>query len=230
MAAILMSRFSSRKETSCLPLLNVGFAPRASGTDSPADWMPTDKLSGLKRIKLKTWTSIARPYDERAFKPTWPHFCLAFVPASGHIQVYCRYIRCSDTGKRFFNRTEASCLPLLNAGSNPGSLEPNLWQTEFPLTNRLSYWENLDSIARPYDQRAFSPLDPLPVGFRIWRWRYTCLSLLISMLWHRQAIFESKGDKLSSSAERRTRTRVSGTESLTDRMPADKRLSHRASC
>ena len=29
----------------------------------------------------------------------------------------------------------------------------------------------------------------------------TCMLLLISMLWHRQAIFESKGDKLSSSAE-----------------------------
>ena len=34
---------------------------------------------------------------------------------------------------------------------------------------------------------------------------HTCL-LLISMLWHRQAIFESKGDKLSSSAEGRIRT------------------------
>ena len=32
------------------------------------------------------------------------------------------------------------------------------------------------------------------------------LLLLISMLWHRQAIFESKGDKLSSSAEGRIRT------------------------
>ena len=29
----------------------------------------------------------------------------------------------------------------------------------------------------------------LPVGFRTWLWRYTCLLLLISMLWHRQAIF-----------------------------------------
>ena len=35
---------------------------------------------------------------------------------------------------------------------------------------------------------------------------HTCLLLLISMLWHRQAIFESKGDKLSSSAECRIRT------------------------
>ena len=51
----------------------------------------------------------------------------------------------------------------------------------------------------------------------------TYLLLLISMLWHRQAIFESKGDKLSSSAECRIRTqRVSGTESPADWMPADK--------
>ena len=35
----------------------------------------------------------------------------------------------------------------------------------------------------------------------------TCLLLLISMLWQRQVIFESKGDKLSSSAECRIRTR-----------------------
>ena len=33
-----------------------------------------------------------------------------------------------------------------------------------------------------------------------------CLLLLISMFWHRQAIFESKGDRLSSSAECRIRT------------------------
>ena len=42
---------------------------------------------------------------------------------------------------------------------------------------------------------------PLPVGFRTGLWRYTCLLLLIAMLWHRQAIFESEGDKLPSSAE-----------------------------
>ena len=46
----------------------------------------------------------------------------------------------------------------------------------------------------------------LPVGFGTWLWRYTCLLLLILMLWHRQAIFDSKGDKLSSSAECRIRT------------------------
>ena len=48
---------------------------------------------------------------------------------------------------------------------------------------------------------------PLPFGIRTWLWRYTCLLVLISMLWHRQAIFESKWDKLSSSAECRIWTR-----------------------
>ena len=46
-------------------------------------------------------------------------------------------------------------------------------------------------------------LVPLSVDFRTWLWRYTCLLLLVSMLWHRQAIFNSKGDKLCSSAESR---------------------------
>ena len=51
---------------------------------------------------------------------------------------------------------------------------------------------------------------------------HTYLLLLISMLWHRQAIFESKGDKFSSSAECRIRTqRVSETQFPADWMPAD---------
>ena len=44
-------------------------------------------------------------------------------------------------------------------------------------------------------------LTPLSVDFHTWLWRYTYLLLLISMLWHTQAIFKSKGDKLCSSAE-----------------------------
>ena len=48
------------------------------------------------------------------------------------------------------------------------------------------------------------------------------LLLFISMLWQRQTIFESKGDKLSSSFECRIRTRISRTESPADWMPADK--------
>ena len=44
-------------------------------------------------------------------------------------------------------------------------------------------------------------LTSLPSGFRTWFWRYTCLLVLISMLWHRQAIFKSKGNNTSSTAE-----------------------------
>ena len=48
---------------------------------------------------------------------------------------------------------------------------------------------------------------------------HTCL-LLISMLWHRQAIFESKGDKLSSSAEGRIRTHQGLRHQIASRLNA----------
>ena len=89
-----------------------------------------------------------------------PNFC--YCPDS--TRVCCCLFRCSGTCKRFSNPKETSCLPLLHAGFEPrGSLETNLQQTECPLTNRLSYRGsslNLNSTARPYSQRAFSPLGP----------------------------------------------------------------------
>ena len=65
-------------------------------------------------------------------------------------------------------------------------------------------------------------LTPLSVDFSTWRWRYTYLLLLILMLWHRQATFKSKRDKLSSSAESRIWTRDPNTKSPADWMLADK--------
>ena len=76
------------------------------------------------------------------------------------------------------------------------------WQTDWAIEDQD---KNLNSTARPYDQQAFSPPDPTAI-WHIHTYIHTCLLLLISMLWHRQAIFESKGDKLSSSAEGRIRT------------------------
>ena len=49
---------------------------------------------------------------------------------------------------------------------------------------------------------------------------HTYLLLLISMLWHRQAIFESKGDKLSSSAESRIRTHQGLRHQIASRLNA----------
>ena len=78
------------------------------------------------------------------------------------------------------------------------------WQTDWAIEDQA---KNLNLTARPYDQRTFSPLGPTISWLRTWLWRYTCLLLLISMLWHRQAIFKSKGDKLCSSTESRIWTR-----------------------
>ena len=67
-----------------------------------------------------------------------------------------------------------------------------------------------------------SHLAPLSVDFRTRLWRYTCLLLLISMLWHRQAIFKSKGDKLGFSVHCRIWTWSPDTNSQADWMLADK--------
>ena len=96
---------------------------------------------------------------------------------------------------------------------NPGPQTPNCQQTECSLTNRLSYRGS--SFFKKTCTRQLIPmisehsahLAPLSVDFRTWLWRYAYLLLLISMLWHRQAIFKSKGDKLCSSAECRIWTR-----------------------
>ena len=78
------------------------------------------------------------------------------------------------------------------------------WQTDWAiedLAKKNWTWQPVPMIS---EHSAHST--PQPFGIRTWLLRYTCLLLLISMLWHRQAIFESKGDKLSSSAECRIRT------------------------
>ena len=109
--------------------------------------------------------------------------------------------------------------------SNPsGSQTPNRQQTECPLTNRLSY---RGSSSKTWTRQPVPMISehsvhstPQPFGIRTWLWRYTCLLLLISMLWHRQAIFESKGDKLSSSAECRIRTHQGLRHQIASRLNA----------
>ena len=93
------------------------------------------------------------------------------------------------------------------------------WQTDWAIEDQTKAWTQWP-VPMISDHSAHST--PLLVGYRTWLWRYTCL-MWISMLWHRQAIFEWKGDKLSSPTECRIWTQtVSGTESPTDWMPAHK--------
>ena len=70
-------------------------------------------------------------------------------------------------------------------------------QTDWAIEDQAKTWTRQPV---PMTSEHSAHLTSLPFGFRTWLWRYTCLLLLISMLWHKQAIFEYKGDKLSSSA------------------------------
>ena len=123
----------------------------------------------------------------------------------------CCQFRCSDTGKRYSYRMETSCVPLLKAGFEPGNPNTKLpadWMLDDKPTElsriKLETWTR-QPVPMVSEQSAH--LTPLSVDFRTWLWRYTYLLLLISMLWHRQAVFKSKGDKLCSSAGSRILTR-----------------------
>ena len=144
-------------------------------------------------------------------QPTQLHCQLAFAPGSGDIHVCCRSYRCSGTGKRYWNREETGTLPLLNAGFEPkfsDTYSPADWMPADKPTE-LSRIKLKTSIRQPVPMisKHSAHSTSLPVGFLTWLWRYTCLLLWTSMLWHREAIFESKGDKLSNYAECRIRTK-----------------------
>ena len=87
-------RYSNRKETSCLPLLNAGFEPNVSDTYSPADWMPADKPTELSKIKLKTWTRQPSLWSA-SIQPTRPHCQLAFAPGYIYIFIYIYICKCT---------------------------------------------------------------------------------------------------------------------------------------
>ena len=176
--------------------------------------MPADKPTELSRIKLKTWTRqpvpmISKHSAHSTLLPigfrTWLWrytYLLLLISMLWHRQAIFESkgdklsssaegrIRTQDLRYLFTSRLNAC------------------WQTDWAIEDQA---KNLNSTARPYDQQAFSPLDLIAnwlshLALAIYIYIHTCLLLLISMLWHRQAIFESKGDKLSSSAESRIRT------------------------
>ena len=98
-------------------------------------------------------------------------------------------------------------------------MEYVIWMPTPKPTDLSGNKQILNSAARPYDEWAFSPL----VCTADWLWRYPCLQLLIFMLWPRQAIFESKEAKFSSSGECRIISwEVWNTKSPADWMPTHK--------
>ena len=114
--------------------------------------MLADKPTELSGIKLKVLNSTARLISKH----------------SAHLTPLSVDFR-SGTGKMLWhsyysNRKETSCVPLLNAGFEPGVLDtksPADWMlADKPTELSRIKPKNLNSTARPYDQRAFSPLDP----------------------------------------------------------------------
>ena len=121
----------------------------------------TNRLS--YRGSSKNFNSTARPYDQRAFSPLDPtvswlsHFALEI-----YIFVVVNFDALAQASDIQIERRQVLFLCWMQ-DLNPGCQTPNRQHTECSLTNRLSYRrssKNLNSTARPYDQGAFSPLDP----------------------------------------------------------------------
>ena len=81
-------RYSNRKETSCLPLLNAGFEPKvrhlfASRLNAcwQTDWAIEDQAKNLELDSPSLWSA--------SIQPTRPHCQLAFAPGSGDIHICC---------------------------------------------------------------------------------------------------------------------------------------------
>ena len=185
----------------------------------------TNRLS--YRGSSKNLNSTARPYDQQAFSPPDPtaiwHSHLALAIYTFVVVNFDALAQASDF------RIERRQVVFLcwRQDSNPEGLRHLFanrlnacWQTDWAIEDQA---KTRTRQPVPMINKHSAHSTSLTVGFRTWLWRYTHLLLWISMLWHRQAIFESKGDELSSSAEGRIRTqRVSYTYSSADWMLADK--------
>ena len=221
-------RFSNRKETKLSSSAESRIrTQRVSDTYSPADWMPADKPTELSRIKLKTWTRqpvpmISKhsahltplPFGIRTWLWRYTYLLLLIL------MLWHRQAIFESKGDKLSSSAESRIRTQRVWDTySPADWMPADKPTELSGT-KLKTWTRQPV---PMISKHSAHLTPLPFGIHSWLWRYTYLLLLISMLWHRQAIFESKGDKLSSSAESRIRTqRVSDTYSPADWMPADK--------
>ena len=161
--AIYIFAVVNRKETSCVPLQNVGLEPGVPDTKSPADLMHADKPTELSRIKLKTWTRQPVPMisnHSAHLTPlsvdfsTWLRrytYLLLLISMLWHRQAIFKSKGnklCSSAECRIWTRgPRHQIASRLNAR----------WQTDWAIEDQA---KNLNSTARPYDQRAFSPLDP----------------------------------------------------------------------
>ena len=166
-ALVQASDIQIKKETSCLPLLNAGFEPWVSDTKSPADWMPADKPNELSRIKLKAWTrqpvpmnsehsahSTPQPFGIRTW--LWRYTCLLLLIS----MLWHRQAIFKSKGDKLSSSAECRIRTHQGLRHQIASRLNARWQTDWAIEDTA---KNLNSTARPYDQRAFGPLDPTAV-------------------------------------------------------------------
>ena len=122
---------SNRKDTSCLPLLNAVFQPRVPNRLN-ARWH-THLI-----IDDQAKNSISRPYDQRAFTSLDPTADMASPLALAIYMSIGADFDALATGKWYRIEMRQVVFLCCMQDSNPVSFEPNVQQTECPLTNQLS--------------------------------------------------------------------------------------------
>ena len=168
----------------------------------------TNRLS--YRGSSKNLNSTARPYDQRAFSPLDPTVSwLSHLALAIYIFVVVNFDALAQASDIQIERRQVVFLCWMQIWTRGprhqiASRLNAHWQTDWAIEDQAKTWTRQPV---PMISEHSAHLTPLSVDFRTWLWRYTYLLLLISMLWHRQAIFKSKGDKLCSSAECRIWTR-----------------------
>ena len=130
--------------------------------------MLADKPTELSRIKLKIWTRQPVPMisehsahltppvpmisDIQLWRYTYgPTVQLTFAPGSGDRHIW--YVKSKGDKLSFLWLQCRIWTPDIQIASR---LKAH-WQTDWAIEDQA---KNLNSTARPYDQRAFSPLDP----------------------------------------------------------------------
>ena len=89
--------------------------------------------------QAKNSNSTARPYDQRAFSPLYPTAsCLSHLALAIYMFVVVSFDGLAQAGHILIERRQVVFL-CWTQDSNPGFQTPNRQQTEYPLTNRMSY-------------------------------------------------------------------------------------------
>ena len=118
------------------------------------DWAIEDQAKNLN--------STARPYDQRAFSPLGPTVSwLSQLALAIYIFLVVNFDALAQASDIQIERRQVVFL-CWRQDLNPGPQTPNRqqtarWQTDWAIEDQA---KNLNSTARPYDQRAFSPLGP----------------------------------------------------------------------